>query len=58
MVSKSDNRELPAAIKRVNILIVVCNQVPAFETAGIGGEVKEMPVFVLRESRLSHSMCQ
>lgn len=33
-------------------MIVVCNQVPAFETADIGGEVKEMPVFFLREFKL------
>lgn len=52
MISKSDNKELLAAIKRVKCLIIVCNQVPAFETAGIGGEVKEMPVLFLRESRL------
>lgn len=48
-MSKSNNRELLAAIKRVKCLIIVCNQVPAF--GGIGGEVKEMPVFFLGESR-------
>lgn len=38
MVNKSDTRELLAAIKRVKCLIIVCNRVPAFETAGIAGE--------------------
>lgn len=52
MVSKSDNRELLPTIKRVKCLIIVCNQVPAFQTAAIGGKVKEMPVFFLRDSRL------
>lgn len=32
------------------MLIIICNQVPNFETAGIGGEVKKMLVFFLRES--------
>jgi len=34
------------------MLVTICNQVPDFKTAGIGGEVKKMLVFFLRESRL------
>lgn len=52
MVNKSDNRELIYWCKEGQMLIIVCNQVPDFETAGGGGEVKKILVFFLRESRL------
>lgn len=52
MGSKSDNRKLIFWRKEGQMLIIICSQVPNFETAGIGGKVKKMLVFFLRESRL------
>lgn len=52
MVSKSDNRQLIFWRKEGQMLIIICNQVPDFESAGIGGEVKKILVSFLRESRL------
>lgn len=55
MGSKSDNRKLIFWCKEGQMPIIICSQVPNFETADIGGKVKKMLDFFLRESRLKIS---